>query len=98
MANASVLSLPERLDISRPIPHRTPRQILKSLTSFPDLEYAFGFVVRNVDADFRHHLYCQRIQSARLKPCALRVEAIASVVFKKSLAHLAARRIVQANK
>src|SRR5713101_4989831 len=72
--------------------------VLKNLAALPDMKNAFGFILRNVDADFRHRLHRQRIQFAWLKTGTLRVEPVACIILQKSFAHLAASTIVHADK
>src|SRR5881275_3347707 len=72
--------------------------VLENLAALPDVKNAFGFILRNVDADLRHCLHHQRIQFAWLKAGTLRVEPVACIMLQKSFAHLAASTIVHADK
>src|SRR4030095_14906110 len=72
--------------------------VLKNLAALPDIKNAFGFILRNVDADLRHCLHRQRIQFPWLKTGTLPVEAVACIMLQKLFAHLAASPIVHAHK
>ena len=71
--------------------------VSKELSGFKDIEDRLRFLVRNIDADFRHYLYRNRVERAGFEAGALRFEKLAAGVIQPGLGHLAPSAVVNAN-
>jgi hypothetical protein len=71
--------------------------VIEMFPLFQKIEYAFGLILGDVNADFMHRFHDQRVQDARLDARTFHIEEPTSVLLQKSFGHLAPGAVVDAN-